>query len=203
MATDHRGHCWRAGESSACVARMDTEAISLESDPEKLAAFHELLAEILAQGRAVALGARGNSMGPLIPPGAVVTIGGCRAEDLRVGDVVLVRPATSRLGKFLLHRLVAIERCGAAARYCTQGDAGAPDPDLVGVADCLGRLVAVRDARGEIDLRRRVWRWLNPCLAALARLQGRRPGALRRAARLAIALGVALGARLSRSKFPA
>jgi phage repressor protein C with HTH and peptisase S24 domain len=75
---------------------------------------------MLREGRPVELVAQGTSMRPLFPPGATVRVWPARAEDVRVGDVVLVDVD----GSLVAHRLIQARD----GRIVTRGDS-MPDAD--------------------------------------------------------------------------
>jgi phage repressor protein C with HTH and peptisase S24 domain len=87
------------------------------------AAIAQLVTETLREGRPVELRLLGRSMLPLIPPGSVLRIEPARADDVRLGEVVLVDLG----GRHLCHRLVYV----AGGLAVTRGDAVAEcDPPL-------------------------------------------------------------------------
>lgn len=59
----------------------------------------------LRRGETVQIRPRGRSMHPRVKDGARVTVAPCRAEDLRVDDIVLVRVR----GRIYLHLIKAID----------------------------------------------------------------------------------------------
>lgn len=65
--------------------------------------------EALRRGETVQIRPHGNSMHPKVRNGAHVTVAPCKVEDLRVGDIVLVRVR----GRVYLHLIKAIDgrRC--------------------------------------------------------------------------------------------
>lgn len=65
--------------------------------------------EALRRGETVRIRPHGNSMRPRVRDGDLVTVAPCRVEDLRVGDIVLVRVR----GRVVLHLIKAIDgqRC--------------------------------------------------------------------------------------------
>jgi len=69
---------------------------------------------MLREGRAIELPAQGTSMLPLFAPGATIRVWPARAEDVRVGDVVLVDID----GQLVAHRLIQAR----AGRIVTRGD---------------------------------------------------------------------------------
>jgi phage repressor protein C with HTH and peptisase S24 domain len=95
----------------------------------------ELLTGLLDEGRRVELRVTGASMRPFLRSRDLVTVR--PAATARLGDVVLIRLADSRL---LIHRVVGRGAGGLA----TRGDAaGSPDAGAAG-ARLLGRVVSIR-----------------------------------------------------------
>ncbi len=79
----------------------------------------ELAATLLREGRTVELPATGTSMRPLIPPGGVVRVEPARADDVRLGDIVLVDDGEG----LVCHRLIY----ATGAVVVTRGDANPYD----------------------------------------------------------------------------
>jgi hypothetical protein len=91
--------------------------------------------EALAAGRSVQVRPRGNSMSGRIEDGALVTLEPCRAEDLAVGDVVLVRV---RGWLLVLHQILDRE----PGRFLIGTTAGRAD-DWVSADEIFGRVTKV------------------------------------------------------------
>lgn len=92
--------------------------------------FDEILEAILATGYAASFRAAGDSMHPTIRWGDQVQV--IEADDLHVGDVVLVRAARG----LTAHRVVSISR----SRVVTRGDNALVNDEPVDAADVLGRI---------------------------------------------------------------
>jgi signal peptidase I len=75
---------------------------------------HRVAAELLREGRTVELPALGRSMLPLIRHGAVIRVEPARADDVALGDIVVV----DRGDQLVCHRLVRI----SADEVVTRGD---------------------------------------------------------------------------------
>src|SRR4051812_32096842 len=81
------------------------------------AAVAELATELLRAGRSVELRMLGRSMRPLIEPDRLLRVDPARADDVRLGDIVLVDIG----GRHVCHRLVRI----GGDYVVTRGDANA------------------------------------------------------------------------------
>lgn len=66
-------------------------------------------AAVLQQGLSVQVRPRGHSMTGRISDGDLVTLAPCRAEDLAVGDIVLVRVQGKRFSHVVLHGILSVE----------------------------------------------------------------------------------------------
>jgi hypothetical protein len=78
-------------------------------------------------------------MYPAIPPGSVVDVVPVRAEDIRLGDVLLCRVGTATVA----HRVVRIQGPAASVRIVLRGDASFGCDAAVGPSDIQGKVVAV------------------------------------------------------------
>jgi signal peptidase I len=88
------------------------------------AVHQELLENALARGKRVRISATGQSMTPLIQPGVPLELEECRPENLRQGDIIVVRADHA----LVIHRLVRIEECPdslSGLKFVTRGDAAA------------------------------------------------------------------------------
>ena len=63
----------------------------------------------LQQGLSAQVRPRGHSMTGRISDGDLVTLAPCRAEDLAVGDIVLVRVQGKRFSHGVLHGILSVE----------------------------------------------------------------------------------------------
>lgn len=99
-------------------------------------ALWELAAQRLASGRPFELRARGDSMRPTIPDGALVTLAPLGTRGVRVGDVVLLQVGEGAV----IHRVVA--RWGGLV--WTKGDLNPWREPPMPEASVVGRVIAVR-----------------------------------------------------------
>lgn len=119
--------------------------------------FRELARQLLSQGTALRYRATGGSMGPLVASGAVLEVQPCAARDLRLGEVGLFVADT---GHVLAHRLIR-RHDDIEQRHAFRGDARRRDDRPVPAARVLGRVVALRDDRGVLDLKKPLFRLLG------------------------------------------
>ena len=114
---------------------MRSPAVNLRSTPH----FSDACEGLLAQGCTARFRAEGWSMYPAIPPGSVVDVVPVRAEDIRLGDVLLCRVATAAVA----HRVVRIQGAAASMRIVVRGDASFGCDAAVGPRDIQGKVIAV------------------------------------------------------------
>jgi signal peptidase I len=98
-----------------------------------------LLAHALQAFGAVCLRVLGGSMKPAIHPRDILVVAGCRVDDLRPRDVVLV----ARDGRLIVHRLIDVGVRAGRRVLVTRGDALWFADAPVDAGDLLGRVVAV------------------------------------------------------------
>lgn len=113
------------------------------------------------------------SMYPTLAPGDQVIVRCARGDELRVGDVVIVKPDASAL--WLAHRLITRRIASGRACWVTKGDnCTTPDP-LWTESQMCGIVTAVwrAGARAPSDWRTRRARWLGAWLAFVSRGQAR------------------------------
>lgn len=113
------------------------------------------------------------SMSPLLAPGDRVSVRRARSDELRVGDVVIVKREGS--AAWLAHRLIARRRANGRAEFVTKGDhCAAADPVWTETQLC-GIVIAVwrAAARAPTDWRTRRARWIGALLACISRSQAR------------------------------
>lgn len=113
----------------------------------------ELIDESLRAGKTIRLSIRTQSMRPTLAPGDRVTARAARPDELRIGNIVLVRIEEH----WLAHRLIG--RGGAAtgqAGWLTQGDSSPDADDLWRPEQICAIIIAVeRDGRSaDLDSRR-------------------------------------------------
>lgn len=104
------------------------------------------------------------SMAPTLTPGDRVIVQAARADELRVGDIVLVKAGAV----WLAHRLIGRQSIDGARLLVTKGD-NCATPDEAWQAARLGGVVTAvqRDGR-EIGLTSRRARWSGAMLARLS-----------------------------------
>ena len=98
--------------------------------------------DALAQGQSVRVRPRGHSMRGRIDDGDLVTLEPCRAEELKVGDIVLARV---RGWLLVLHQIIDRE----PDRFLIGTTAGRAD-GWVAASDVFGRVVPMQPVLGEI-----------------------------------------------------
>ena len=104
----------------------------------------------LQQGEQLRLRVNGESMAPLIHPGDTVIIVYCQPDELRCGDLVLIR----RENDLVTHRLIGRTDQG----WITKGD-GSPWADPLVKEDCLlGKAVAIESRGRRISFETRSWK---------------------------------------------
>lgn len=125
-----------ADRASARALRMDrSDMVALATD-------------VTRAGGALRVRARGGSMMPTIPRGAVVRIGALPATGVTRGDVVL---ALTRDGEPVLHRAVAVRRDSVV----TRGDAAIHEDPAIPLTRIIGIATHVSDGATERPLGRR------------------------------------------------
>ena len=92
------------------------------------------------------------SMGAALPTGSLVLTTRVQPSDVRVGDVVALRPPPPYdHGRPVLHRVVALDVVGGTPVLRTQGDMNpGPDPWTVPLTSDLGRARASVPALGRL-----------------------------------------------------
>jgi len=132
--------------------------------------FGELAHELLTGGSEIRFEARGASMSPAIRDGEIVRVRQASAEELRRGDIVLIKVE----GGLRLHRLVVadVER----DVFITRGDCGLQDDPAVAGEEILGIAVEKEVRVGRRMVRAR----LRGLGGAMVRLAGRGQRILRK-----------------------
>jgi len=118
-----------------------------------LETYAVLMADLLGAGHALTTRVTGAIMSPAIPDGSLVRVAPVVAEDVQVGDVILV---VSPDGRPVYHRLARRKRRGGQLLFQTWGDTCA-DPDnsvpaesIVGVVTEVerdGQWITLREER--------------------------------------------------------
>ncbi len=99
----------------------------------------ELVADALARFGRVRFRALGTSMAPTIRSGDILDVRRCSPDQLKVGDIALVRVSHG----FFAHRLVGKYGRGEGTRIVTRGDAHWRNDSPVAIAGVLGRVAGV------------------------------------------------------------
>src|SRR5579863_1117991 len=94
--------------------------------------FEAFTREVLTGGSEIRFAARGASMSPAIRDGEIVHVRRAVPDDLRRGDIVLIKV----VGSFRLHRIVLADADRDV--FITRGDCGLEDDPAVGREDVLG-----------------------------------------------------------------
>ncbi len=135
-------------------------------------AHGEMIDEILLRGEAVQFKTIGTSMRWLIPPGSEITARGCQVEDIRLGDIVLIRINAGTGHKYGAHRVVNIKGSGPGAVIMTKGDSSPKDARPIVNGVCIAKVYQVDSPKGIFRLDRPVWRPLSVVAARLSALSG-------------------------------
>jgi hypothetical protein len=105
----------------------------------------------------------------LIDPGSVVTVRGGPIDEVRMGDVVLLKTHESLSGHFLIHRVISIHRDRGKLWLRTKGDSSPRDLQRFTAKTCLGKVTLVATPKMQFRLDRRFWRPINVVAAYLSR----------------------------------
>ncbi|MBE2268128.1 MAG: S24/S26 family peptidase [Anaerolinea sp.] len=108
------------------------------------ASFLALAEEVLSRGGVLEFCARGSSMSPAIQDGDTLRVCLHRADELRVGSVILYR---DRQGRAVVHRIVAV-RYAPCSTYLVRGDASFGRAESVAADQVLGVVAGVQREGG-------------------------------------------------------
>lgn len=100
--------------------------------------------QMLAEGRAVKMRLGGYSMWPTMIPGDVATIIPIRAEDVKVGDVVVF----DRGHRWIAHRLISKEDVNGISTFVSRGDSCMNKDAPFGEETLKGSVVQVQRGKG-------------------------------------------------------
>jgi hypothetical protein len=114
---------------------MNTEPLDIASP-----LFIPLARKLLAEGRSIRFAARGTSMSPFVRDGDLLTVEPARANNLRIGDIVLFLTSADKL---VAHRLHGGAASPEGQRLLVRGD-NQIESDLIEPAQVLGRAIDVR-----------------------------------------------------------
>jgi len=112
-----------------------------------------------------------DSMWPVLRSGDVVCVQPIELGVIRVGEIVVMR----RGGDLITHRLIDSD----GKHWVTRGDDAVFADAPMTWATCLGRVIAIENATGSIDLAQPHWAQLNRWMARLSRTQWHIQRALR------------------------
>jgi signal peptidase I len=131
--------------------------------------FTDAAADLLASGYGLRFRATGRSMYPAIAEGEIITVERIAADDVRLGDILLVRVQKSviahrveKIGREL-NRVTFLLLRGDAAEYCDEPVV----PEQV-----LGRVVAVYRQGRRINVAGRRFRLLRRIRTYASRIRG-------------------------------
>lgn len=111
-------------------------------------AFDLLASDLLGRGLPVRFTVSGTSMRPFLDEGDVVTLAPVRTDELRIGDIALVRRSSDSL---TLHRLVGKMK-GSQSLLIFQGDAVNQSDEPVTSTQVIGRVIEIQKAHKRISL---------------------------------------------------
>lgn len=147
---------------------------SIECDS---AEFDALAQAILAEGLTLRFRAKGMSMHPFVRSGDLLYIQAVAPEQVRAGDLVMFRTASS---KVIVHRVLRRTKLAEKLAFVIKGDrVGQPD-GIISAENILGQVIA-RERNGvKIDLTTPVRRlvkagiaWLSPVWPIVMPIAGR------------------------------
>lgn len=118
------------------------------------AEFEVLAREVLKKGLAFRFRAKGCSMRPLVCAGDALYVKAVTADEIRVGDILLLNRGG---GKLLAHRVVRRSGAGAESQFLVKGDRLRDADGYVPAHDVLGRVVA-RERDGKV-VQLTYWPW--------------------------------------------
>ncbi len=128
--------------------------------------FDRLARELLDQGLQVRFTVTGTSMSPFLEEGDVVTLAPVKPEELKIGDLALVRRSS---GSLTLHRLVRKKR--QPLRLLFKGDALTDADEPVTPDRVRGRVIEIQRAEKRLSLQGPLSTFVNRLLAEKSLLQ--------------------------------
>ena len=141
---------------------------SSQISQQKAAMVDEMNGEILRNGGSIFVDTFGSRMMPLMVPGSIVRVLGCTIENLRFGDVVLLKTDNEKNGSFLVHRIIKIQNNLGKISLRTKGDSSVKDLQLFDESACLGKAEYVVTSDSEFTLTKWLWRPINIVAAILS-----------------------------------
>lgn len=122
------------------------------------AAFAELSAEVLRDGKVLRFRGHGASMEPLVRDGDILWVEPVDARGVRCGDTVLFHDAQ---GRVVVHRVIGVDAGFTGRRFTLQGDAVLRPDGVIPQARIFGRLAAIERDGKRIEMDQPVMRVLG------------------------------------------
>ncbi len=139
---------------------MVTDSVRAKKD-----AVDALADDSLRAGQAINLTLTTPSMLPTLQPGDQVIVRGARADELRLGDIVLIQAGAARIA----HRLIGWRRVDDVACLVTKGD-HAPVADAICLpTDLCGIIIAAQRGERRLNFQSAGARGVNRLLAFFSR----------------------------------
>jgi signal peptidase I len=130
-------------------------------------AANELIDERLQANAEIHFTVPTASMYPMLMPGEQIVVRGISADQLHLGDMVLVKSENA----WLTHRLIGRIKCGTKLLYITKGD-NQIVPDTLWTAEQLrGIVIAIQKPERILNLESKRIAGLNWILATLSQVQ--------------------------------
>lgn len=133
------------------------------------AAYREMLEEALSKQGDIEFETTGTSMRYMLGDGDRVVVRGCRIENFRFGDVVLLKDREQENRMYIVHRIIKIKREAGVIRIETKGDSSPKDCFLFDAETCLGKVVRFQRHGGVYSLEHKIWSFLDPVIALMSR----------------------------------
>ncbi len=125
----------------------------------------DLIGSNLRAGTTVLFTISTRSMVPTLLPGDRVMARGIRADELRIGDIVMIRSESH----WLAHRFIERRVVNGESRFVTQGD-NSPEPDSLWSREQIcGIILAVRREETQQNLESKRARWFGALIARFLR----------------------------------
>jgi signal peptidase I len=152
---------------------MQTPLSNLHDNVEsgRGAMLSEMTLELLSRKFSMTFLTYGGSMNPLIVDGAIVEVIYWPIDQLKVGDVVLLKQEQS-MKKFLMHRIIQIENNKDEALIYTKGDASPKDVQCFKAETFAGKLVKIVTGPKQYDMQYWIWTLINPIVTFFSQLSG-------------------------------
>lgn len=153
---------------------MLTPLINFHDDVEsgKEAMLSEMTLELLSRKFSMTFLTYGGSMSPLIVDGDIVEVLYWPIEQLKMGDIVLLKQKQNTKQSFLIHRVMRIENKKDDALIYTKGDASTKDVQYFKTETFAGKLVKIVVGLKQYDMQSWIWTLINPIITILSQLSG-------------------------------